>query len=282
MYIILSFLLVLAACSITVQAQSNERSNDLSSTVSHIGKGLSSAVEWYDVPIAAAYLLRNSIHSGNIGDKIDLGPGLFETELSDILYSGSNEESFGSMDKDIIPDAIFYSRLTLTTAFDLFTDAEISGKEYQKIFLFKKTLLYTYTLTEYVKNLINRERPDGSDNRSFFSGHTSTTFAAATFLYRELDDFYDEWSFTQNDALLNTAFKTASFGVLYGWAGYVGYSRIHDKKHFISDVLAGAIAGTAVAYFLYDLYDDEPGIFNSFSILPSGSESLTLSFSMQF
>jgi hypothetical protein len=38
---------------------------------------------------------------------------------------------------------------------------------------------------------------------------------------------------------------------LYGWAGYVGYSRIQDRKHYLTDVVVGAASGTLVSYLLY-------------------------------
>jgi hypothetical protein len=46
---------------------------------------------------------------------------------------------------------------------------------------------------------------------------------------------------------------------LYGWAGYVGYSRIKDKKHYLSDVLVGAAAGSLISYFIYDSNDNGIG-----------------------
>jgi membrane-associated phospholipid phosphatase len=37
----------------------------------------------------------------------------------------------------------------------------------------------------------------------------------------------------------------------YGWATFVGWSRIHSYKHFISDVAVGALAGWAMAELFY-------------------------------
>jgi membrane-associated phospholipid phosphatase len=48
-----------------------------------------------------------------------------------------------------------------------------------------------------------------------------------------------------------TGWKRVSFGALYGWAGYVGFSRIHDKKHYLSDVIVGAASGTLISYLVY-------------------------------
>ena len=130
---------------------------------------------------------------------------------------------------------------------------EISKVERLSIFVFKKSLIYTYVLTEYVKSVVKRTRPDGEDNRSFFSGHTSTTFAAATYLWKELDDFYDDWDVTKNDNSLKNVFEISTFSVLYGWAGFVGYSRIRDNKHYLSDVIIGAAVGTLISHFVYEI-----------------------------
>ena len=146
--------------------------------------------------------------------------------------------------------------------------------------MFKKSLLYTYTLTEYIKNFVYRERPDKSDSRSFFNGHTSTAFAASTFLYRELNDFYDKWEVTRTDKSLRTTFKTATFGALYGWAGFVGYSRIRDGKHYLSDVLTGALVGTAVSYIVYELYNNKEKSIPNFN-LSVVNKSFFVSYQMQ-
>ena len=78
------------------------------------------------------------------------------------------------------------------------------------------------TLTGAVKMSVRRGRPDGTQF-SFPSGHTSVTFASATVLQRHFG-----WK----------------AGVpAYAFASYVAASRIHDKRHFLSDVAFGAAVG---------------------------------------
>src|SRR5688572_17746475 len=78
------------------------------------------------------------------------------------------------------------------------------------------------SLTGAVKMSVRRGRPDGTEF-SFPSGHTSVTFASATVLQRHF------------------GWKT---GIpAYAVASYVAASRIHDKRHFLSDVAFGAAVG---------------------------------------
>ena len=82
--------------------------------------------------------------------------------------------------------------------------------------------IVTQALTTGIKASVRRGRPDGTQF-SFPSGHTSVTFAAATVLQRHF------------------GWKT---GVpAYAVASYVAASRVHDKRHFLSDVTFGAALG---------------------------------------
>jgi membrane-associated phospholipid phosphatase len=82
--------------------------------------------------------------------------------------------------------------------------------------------LVAQTLTGAVKMSVRRGRPDGTQF-SFPSGHTSVSFASATVLQRHFG-----WK----------------AGVpAYAFASYVATSRIHDKRHFLSDVAFGAAVG---------------------------------------
>ncbi|HEX4348507.1 MAG TPA: phosphatase PAP2 family protein [Vicinamibacterales bacterium] len=79
-------------------------------------------------------------------------------------------------------------------------------------------------LTTALKYTVRRERPDGSDNLSFPSGHAAETFALATVIERHL------------------GWKMSVLG--YAFASYVASSRLHDNVHWMSDVVFGAAVGT--------------------------------------
>lgn len=87
-----------------------------------------------------------------------------------------------------------------------------------------------------LKSLTKIERPDGSSNNSFPSGHTATAFAGAEFLYQEYKD------------------KSIWYGVAgYAVATGTGLFRIYNNRHWLTDVAAGAgigILSTKVAYWL--------------------------------
>lgn len=90
-----------------------------------------------------------------------------------------------------------------------------------------------------VKESVQRMRPDGSNRRSFPSGHTATAFMCATMLHKEYGHI-SPW---------------ISIGG-YTVATATGISRILNNKHWASDVLVGAgigILSTEIGYFLADL-----------------------------
>jgi membrane-associated phospholipid phosphatase len=80
--------------------------------------------------------------------------------------------------------------------------------------------------TEVIKVAARRERPNGQDNQSFPSGHTSNSFALAAVAERHYG-----WKLGVPAYLL---------------AGIVGASRLEQDKHYLSDVVAGATLGYIV------------------------------------
>ena len=91
-------------------------------------------------------------------------------------------------------------------------------------------------VTAGMKETFPRTRPDGSDDKSFPSGHTSTSFAAAATLTNR-----------------------------YGWkvglpahalAAFVGASRVEARRHFVTDVLVGAAIGELSGFLITKRFDD--------------------------
>ncbi len=90
--------------------------------------------------------------------------------------------------------------------------------------------------TLVLKQLVDERRPDGSDNNSFPSGHTSISFAAAA----TLENRYG-WEVGA------PAFAIASF---------VGVARVEARKHYWYDVVAGAALGTGSGFLLTNKLND--------------------------
>ncbi len=93
--------------------------------------------------------------------------------------------------------------------------------------------LLTEGLVEATKAIVRRPRPpnpDGTPNSSktysFPSGHAAVTFAGATVLQQHLG-----WKAAVPTYLI---------------ASYVAISRLHDNKHYLSDVVFGAATGVIV------------------------------------
>ena len=89
-----------------------------------------------------------------------------------------------------------------------------------------ESILTTAALTELIKLSVYRQRPIGYGKNSFPSGHTSGSFALAV----SINHLYG---------------KTAG-GLAYGMAVFVAGSRINDQKHYLSDVVTGALVGVLV------------------------------------
>lgn len=92
-------------------------------------------------------------------------------------------------------------------------------------------------VTKGAKMAFKESRPDGNGEDAFPSGHTAISFMCAEFLWQE-------------------------FRASKPWIGYTGYAlaagvaylRVHNNRHWVSDVVAGAAVGMLSTKFAYWLY----------------------------
>lgn len=113
-------------------------------------------------------------------------------------------------------------------------------------------------ITTGLKYTFPELRPDGSDRKSFPSGHTSTAFAAAATLYNR-----------QGADIGVPAMLAASF---------VGLARVQADKHHWYDVVAGAGIGTASGFLITRKRSERQAL-----VLPWGdSKSAGVSVAMRF
>jgi hypothetical protein len=94
-------------------------------------------------------------------------------------------------------------------------------------------------ITDAVKVSAGRLRPNADSGpyefftdsgRSFWSGHTATAFTFATVVSEMYKDEYPIVPY-----------------VSYGLAAITAYARVHDDKHWASDVIMGAVSGYLIA-----------------------------------
>lgn len=154
-----------------------------------------------------------------------------------------------------VSDVLLYSSIALPMVADL---GDVLGhrsgiKGWGKdVVVLAETATVNAALNAAVKFAIGRPRPysygldgsgrdvsEGDARLSFYSGHTSTAFAMAT-AYGYL--------FTARHPRSRWIAPVWLLG--YAYAGTTGALRIAAGKHFYSDVLVGAIAGTAIGLLI--------------------------------
>ena len=104
-----------------------------------------------------------------------------------------------------------------------------------------------------LKAMINEERPDHSDNKSFPSGHAAIAFAAARSIDKE--------------------FRKESIWIPiagYAAATALGIERVASDRHHWYDVAAGAAIGYGAAEFTWYLSDKLFGRSSNLSITTTG------------
>lgn len=141
--------------------------------------------------------------------------------------------------------------------------------------MYVEVFLFTKGINDLTKSLAGRTRPylyntaftaeerfamqgDGPHaNASFFSGHSSATFAAAVLFSKMYTDIYGKgtWSKIIWGTTLTLAAATATCRVVAG-------------KHFPTDVIVGAIAGSTIGYAIPVLHKRNYHNKWSLSVLP--------------
>lgn len=133
----------------------------------------------------------------------------------------------GKTDEQILSDKIatvyLYSAWTMPHILPMVFNNSIIGGYYNL------SLMSTYVVSKTMKAVVGKKRPDGSNYRSFPSGHTSGTAVLGGFIHR----FH---------------------GIKIGAPFYIlslatGISRIYADRHDIYDVVAGFTIGSACGYY---------------------------------
>lgn len=125
--------------------------------------------------------------------------------------------------------------------------------------MYAETLFWNTGLVLLTKTTVRRLRPfvfgarasdaeklERDARMAFYSGHTSTAFASAVFFAKTYGDYFPE-----------SSAKNVVWAGAIGLAGSVGYLRVAAGKHYWTDVIAGALIGGAIGYWLPELHRTE-------------------------
>ena len=116
---------------------------------------------------------------------------------------------------------------------------------------------WTFAATEWIKALAHRSRPvlytsaaptavsDLDNRRSFPSGHASVAFAAAT-------------SYVVMAGRERLPHRTRNAVLAYGAAAGVAVLRVSAGKHFPTDVIGGAVLGSAIGWLAATVHPTAP------------------------
>ena len=105
------------------------------------------------------------------------------------------------------------------------------------------TAIVDGVLSRGLKDVIGRERPDGSNDRSMPSGHASKASSRTAMAARNLRDIdMPNWS----RQVVNWS--------LHGVAVGAGLARVESRKHHLSDVFVGYAIGNFLAGFMYEAF----------------------------
>ena len=139
---------------------------------------------------------------------------------------GDKSEIFDKIGQ-LVPNLIYMAGFSLN---GYARDDELSWLRTEMMF---KATLYASITTLLLKNIVREQRPDGSDQLSFPSGHTTTAFAFA--------------------AIAGLEHGWVWGSLAYAMATMVGYSRMHDNRHYLHDVMGGATIGLAYGFGIHRL-----------------------------
>ena len=176
-------------------------------------------------PLAAAALL-------SIGDADD--------SLSS--WAAREQPVFGDKAADASDTLLALSKWTYV-ATGLVTPSDSVGDRAKGFAVGVSATVATLSITRGLKSLTGRERPNGRDDKSFPSGHSSTSSSWATLTAQNIEYIaMADWA--------RTGLTVAVYGVAAGTA----WARVEAEEHHITDVLVGYALGHFVAAFMHEAF----------------------------
>ena len=124
--------------------------------------------------------------------------------------------------------------------------------------MYLETMMFSVFLPSYGKGGVQRIRPyvynadaplddklNSEAKRSFFSGHTTIAFSSAVFFLTVYSNYYP-----------NSKWKPYIWGGSLLAASTVGYMRYRAGAHFPTDIIVGAVVGSAIGYLIPKLHEN--------------------------
>ncbi|MDE6477799.1 MAG: phosphatase PAP2 family protein [Alphaproteobacteria bacterium] len=108
------------------------------------------------------------------------------------------------------------------------------AKDWKGTLQLGESVLLAQLASEGIKSLEIEERPNGSDKKSFPSGHAAGAFSGAMFVHKRY------------------GWKPAL--IPYGMSLIAGWSRVDAKAHYWQDVIGGAAISALFTWVLVDRY----------------------------
>ena len=178
---------------------------------------------------SAHYWVTNRTSQVILGSWLITLPVLLKTDsrtsqaIKDAQLLGPNTRQFGEA------WGRYYGALFLAglTALETLNPSHSKIEKYQRLEYVLTAYGVSGALTQTLKFVTQRKRPNGADRLSFPSGHTTLAFATAE-ITRQL---YGNW------------WGSAAYGI----ALVTGIERVQDNRHWLGDVVTGAVLSATIA-----------------------------------
>ena len=231
-----------------------------------------------DVPLISAalgmgglaYLLRNNVEPLTPEEVKGL---LIEDELSCDRWVGRRLSPASKTISDVMLSVCTVSPILVLAS------PELDHQQRQSYaIMYAETMAINFSLTWLTKHLVKRIRPyaynpavpldkkirSADARKSFYSGHSSASFASMVFLARTYAAFFPK----SNLKPLVWAFGLTA-------AGIVAVNRMLSGSHFLTDVLVGAVVGSLIGYLIPEIHKSGPNNGTT----PANSFKLSFQFS---
>ena len=173
-------------------------------------------------------------------------PNKFDSSLREIILWNEINTNFAKISSDILLYGVSLGSIPILPM--------TTKENYKSLLLIQLEILSINGLiTNLFKYSFKRQRPysyystkqnDSESHKSFYSGHASTAFALGISSAKMLTRY------TNFD---NTLIWTTTMGI----ASLTGYFRIAADKHYVTDVIVGAIMGSLVGNITFEYLNEK-------------------------